>query len=188
MRDPRPEFDYNKADPRWRLVVWMGKVETSDEHIGASGSEAEKCRTVRRRPEAERWVRALFDAMTACPWGATEKMTDAAVATRRRYITQAYVQQHGATPGGEACAGNSSRHTPRCRARFEEFFKAEDEARDDRAAATPAVVADPAAEEAASAAEPGGAVAADAGVLPNEVTEPAVVAAPQELPMEEPET
>ena len=58
MRDPRPEFDYNKADSRWRLVVWMGKVETSDGHIGASGSETEKCRTVRRRPEAERWVRA----------------------------------------------------------------------------------------------------------------------------------
>ena len=41
--------------------------------------------------------------------------------TRKRYITRALVQAHGATDGCLACQGDGQVHVPRCRKRFEDI-------------------------------------------------------------------
>ena len=83
-----------------------------------------KTRSVRRRPEAERWGEKQLDSVQCLPWSANEKPVDAAVSSRRRYITQKMVTQYGPTAGCGGCAGTGL-HIPRCRARFEKLWAAE---------------------------------------------------------------
>ena len=64
-RDPIPSSQ--KLDTRWKDTVWLGKVDLSDEHICVVGDKAEKIRSVRRRPESERWDRSLLSGIKANP-------------------------------------------------------------------------------------------------------------------------
>ena len=98
-RDPRDAASRNKLDRRWTAQVWLGKVEASDEHVCSRSSRAEKYRTVRRRPESERWDAGIFELCLCTPWTDADQMADAAVPTRSTYITRARVREHGGTPG-----------------------------------------------------------------------------------------
>ena len=94
-RDPRDVATRNKLDRRWTAQVWLGKVESSDEHVWSRGTPADKYRTVRRRPATERWDLGIFDACTATPWTDGEQLADAATTTRATYITRARVLEPG---------------------------------------------------------------------------------------------
>ena len=50
-RDPTDVASVHKADSRWELAIWAGKVEESDEHVVLHGAGLDKVRVVRRRPE-----------------------------------------------------------------------------------------------------------------------------------------
>ena len=59
------------------------------------------------------------------PWNPRGITTDAPGGIRKRYITRALVQAHGATDGCPACPGEGQVHVPRCRKRFEDIFDQE---------------------------------------------------------------
>ena len=139
-----------KGDSRWSQGLWLGKVEASDEHIVGQGARVYKTRTVRRQPEDKRWSLEAVDALRALPWGEAGQVTDAARTTKRRYITRAVVDLHGATEGCRGCAGTAKRHSTRCATRFDEIFAKQDE---DRAARFPQAPAESAAEPREAEAE-----------------------------------
>jgi hypothetical protein len=116
-----------KADTRWKKAIWLGKVESSDEHICGVADRVDKYRVVRRCPESERWDSTLFEAMRATPWGENEQMADATSTTKRRYLTQKLIEECGPTPGCGKCDGTSATHTPRCRERMEKILKEKEE-------------------------------------------------------------
>ena len=57
-----------KLDQRWVEVVWAGKAEGSDEHIGLDHRGARRFRAVRREPESSRWRREVILEVAGCPW------------------------------------------------------------------------------------------------------------------------
>ena len=74
-RDPSEAAGEFKADSRWTKGIWLGKVETSDEHIVGRGASIVMVRVVRRCPEEERWDAPLLRDLVAPPWTeATEQM------------------------------------------------------------------------------------------------------------------
>ncbi|CAK0902772.1 unnamed protein product [Prorocentrum cordatum] len=64
-RDPAPT---SKLQPRWHAAVWLGKTEVSDEHLVAGPTRTTRVRTVRRRPEGERFVLEELDKFAGVPW------------------------------------------------------------------------------------------------------------------------
>ena len=64
----------------------------------------------------------MFVGVPRNPRGIT---TDAPGGIRKRYITRALVQAHGATDGCPACQGDGQVHVPRCRKLFEDIFDQE---------------------------------------------------------------
>ena len=115
-RGPTDTAAQHKVDSSREAYVWLGKVETSDEHILGRGSNVTKVRVVRRRPEEERWNRALFDACVTTPWSETEQVVDQAISTRTKYITRGEVAKHGPTDGCRGCSLTAA-STPQCAAR-----------------------------------------------------------------------
>ncbi|CAK0873283.1 unnamed protein product, partial [Prorocentrum cordatum] len=67
-RDPTPT---SKLQPRWHAAVWLGKTEVSDEHLVAGPTRTTRVRTVRRRPEGERFVLEELDKFAGVPWDMT---------------------------------------------------------------------------------------------------------------------
>ena len=59
------------------------------------------------------------------PWNPRGITTDAPGGIRKRYITRALVQTHGATNGCAACQSDGQVHVPRCRKRFEDIIDRE---------------------------------------------------------------
>ena len=57
-----------KLDQRWVEVVWAGKAEGSDEHIGLDHRGGRRFRAVRREPESSRWRREVILEVAGCPW------------------------------------------------------------------------------------------------------------------------
>ena len=57
-----------KLDQRWVEVVWAGKAEGSDEHIGLDHRGARRFRAVRREPESSRWRREVILEDAGCLW------------------------------------------------------------------------------------------------------------------------
>ena len=57
-----------KLDQRWVEVVWAGKAEGSDEHIGLDHRGARRFRAVRREPVSSRWRREVILEVAGCPW------------------------------------------------------------------------------------------------------------------------
>ena len=55
-----------KLDQRWVEVVWAGKAEGSDDHIGLDHRAAKRFRAVRREPESSRWRRGWSHLTARC--------------------------------------------------------------------------------------------------------------------------
>ena len=55
-----------KLDQRWVEVVWAGKAEGSDEHIGLDNRGSRRFRAVRREPESSRWRREVSLEVARC--------------------------------------------------------------------------------------------------------------------------
>ena len=58
----------NKAKSAWRMGVWRGKLEATDEHIVGNRNGVEFPRTVRRVPERLRWQADFLRAFRGVPW------------------------------------------------------------------------------------------------------------------------
>ena len=57
-----------KLDRRWVEVVWAGRAESRDEHIGLDRRGGRRFRAVRREPESSRWRREVILEVVGCPW------------------------------------------------------------------------------------------------------------------------
>ena len=117
---------HGKLDPRWEQGIFLGRRDETDEVILGTARGIEHARSFRRMSEEERWSKVEYETFIGVPWNprglAVE--TDPA-SSRRKYITKALVQKHGAMDGCHACSGTSNIHNQRCRARFEAIFVAE---------------------------------------------------------------
>ena len=63
----------NKWEPRWRRGLWLGKLESSDEHIIFSGTTISRYRCIRRyaAPDPLRWDLEMIQRLTCTPWNLT---------------------------------------------------------------------------------------------------------------------
>ena len=64
-----------KIEGRWYSGVWIGKTESSDEHLIADVEGTNRYRTVRRRPEKERWNVEAIHTFSGQPWDLKLKPT-----------------------------------------------------------------------------------------------------------------
>ncbi len=56
----------SKMAARWPSGVWLGKAELSDEHIVGTRTKTQLVRSIRRRPEAERFSLGSWADTPAC--------------------------------------------------------------------------------------------------------------------------
>jgi hypothetical protein len=66
--EPGDSQNVTKHDSRWEAGIWVGKTETSEEHL-VSTPEAGviRMRVIRRRPLSERWNVAELEAIRGAP-------------------------------------------------------------------------------------------------------------------------
>ena len=57
-----------ELDKRWVEVVWAGKAEGSDEHIGLDHRGTRRSRAARREPDSSRCRREVIPKVAGCPW------------------------------------------------------------------------------------------------------------------------
>ena len=50
----------------WDLSIWMGRSTRTNEHLVGTRTGVIWARTVKRRPEALKWDRELYEAMNLC--------------------------------------------------------------------------------------------------------------------------
>jgi hypothetical protein len=69
-KKPGDSQNVTKLDSRWEAGIWVGKTETSEEHL-VSTAEAGviRMRVIRRRPLSERWSVADLEALRGAPVG-----------------------------------------------------------------------------------------------------------------------
>jgi hypothetical protein len=129
-RDPAPATAAAKMDARWHTRIWLGKVEASDEHLVAEANtnSVSKVRSIRRKPQQQRWSKVLLEAVKCTPWTEGGKLATAAATLRRRHITAAQIREHGPTGGCAGCCGDSQIHNAPCRERFAAIWKSGEEA------------------------------------------------------------
>ncbi len=60
----------SKWESRWKMGIWFGKTELSDEHLVYAQGEATHHRTRRRFAENDprRWMKEEASAMRVTPW------------------------------------------------------------------------------------------------------------------------
>ena len=110
-------------EPRWEADgVFLGKLNLSDEVIVGTPKGIGTTRSVRRMTEGRQWNPETLRMFVGAPWNPRGITIDALGRIRKRYITRALVQTHGATDGCLACQGDGQVHVPRCRNRFEDIF------------------------------------------------------------------
>ena len=66
--DPSLGFHrYSKQDSRWSFGLWLGKSETTDEHLVMNDGKVKKYRSVRRMPDnsPKKWS---YEGMKSTPW------------------------------------------------------------------------------------------------------------------------
>ena len=115
-----------KMEPRWEADgVFLGKLDLSDEVIVGTPKGIETTRSFRRMTEDRQWNPETLRMFVGVPWNPRGITTDAPGGIRKRYITRALVQAHGATDRCPACQGDGQVHVPRCRKRFEDIFDQE---------------------------------------------------------------
>ena len=130
--------------------------ETAVEIIVGTAEGCIKVRSIRRRPEGERWNKEEWHGMRGVPWEAVPGHPDRELKSkvilpraapvqgpegeareqpvRRMYIQRKDVAKYGATAGCEGCkaavrGGEARNHTEECRRRIEKIMK---DAKDDR--------------------------------------------------------
>ena len=112
-----------KLEPRWATGTFLGRTDESDEVIVGAAVGVEFARSFRRRTRDKQWQRDAFTTFIDVPWNPRGLAVETPVASnRRRHITKSLVQQHGETPGCSASLGVSSKHTTKCRERFERLI------------------------------------------------------------------
>ena len=142
----------DKMEVRWKEGIWIGNREKSNEAIiGTTGCI--KVRSIRRKPEGQRWGGTAWQEMKGTPWepvpGHPERELKSKVIMpreeilqppeaeerkyqpRRVYIRARDVRKYGATAGCEGCraaipGGENRGHTEECRTRIEKAM-AEDQ-------------------------------------------------------------
>ena len=108
-----------KMEPMWTADdVFFGKLDLSDEVIVSTPNGIETTRSFRRMTEDRQWNPGTLRMFVGVPWSPRGITTDAHGGIRKRYITRALVQTHGATDGCRACQGDGQVHVPRCRKRW----------------------------------------------------------------------
>ena len=108
---------------------------SSDEHFIGTDQGIRRCRSVHRRPEAQRWKKEILLKIRGMPWqprGTPTVVPGTPDPIRRKprsvYITAARQIKHGATPGcpGRFCSDeNPKPHNTERRRRFEQVFAVE---------------------------------------------------------------
>eukprot|EP00971_Amphidinium_carterae_P341162 6479842-Amphidinium_carterae.1 len=161
----------NKLEPRWMRGVWLGKLETTDEHIigtetGLSGRVTS--RSVMRRPESRRWDAKFLQKIICSTWAPTASMDPPVAAPTQRYITRAIIDRLGATAGCPACEGKAGPHTRACRENFEKQLRIEEAASQavEEAASKPTTEAEEVHEALTQMDTPAGTDAMDAHTAP----------------------
>ena len=115
-----------KMEPRWEADgVFLGKLDLSNEVIVGTPKGIETTRSFRRMTEDRQWNPETLRMFVGVPWNPRGITTDAPGGIRKRHITRALLQAHGATDGCPACQGDGQVHVPRCRKRFEDIFDQE---------------------------------------------------------------
>ena len=115
-----------KMEPRWEADgVFLGKLDLPDEVIVGTPKGTETTRSFSRKMEDRQWKPETLRMFVGVPWNPCGITTDAPGGIRKRYITRALVQAHGATDGCPACQSDGQVHVPRCRKRFEDIFDQE---------------------------------------------------------------
>ena len=88
-----------KLEPRWATGTFLGRTDESYEVIVGTAARVECVRTFRRRTRDRQWQRDSFTTFIGVPWNPRGLAVEVPMASnRRRYITQALIQQHGETP------------------------------------------------------------------------------------------
>ena len=123
-----------KMEPKTAVGVWLGKSNTSDEHLVGTPQGIRRCRSCYRRPEGKRWDKTVLDRMRGTPWQPKgeptavrgQPPTPGTPGRRGVCITLERQIEHGATPGCPGCntvyGDNPKPHSPECRARFEKLL------------------------------------------------------------------
>ena len=52
----------------WKEVVWLGKADASDEHLGGDAQGVRRFRCIRRQPTSARWRRDAVLGVVGAPW------------------------------------------------------------------------------------------------------------------------
>ena len=106
-----------KLGSPWDLGIWLGRSTRTNEHLVGTRARVIRARTVKRRPESQKWDRELTDAMNFVPW-----LIDGPVARSESGWEP--------TPGCKACDEERSavkrrdrpfNHTPECNERQADF-------------------------------------------------------------------
>ena len=117
-----------KLATRWEKGVWLGKRNSTDEHLVGTEDGTTTARTVQRRPEEHRWSKDVFQKLVATPSQPRGLHDGREAEPRQKYITKAIMDRLGRTAGCGACEGARRPHTEECRARFETLLRAEEAA------------------------------------------------------------
>ena len=127
-RDPKAVGNLaGKLENRAQTGIWLGRDSASDEHIVSTSDGPKKARTIKRRPEEERFDLNELKELKMFPWLTGNKPIEETSAPRQRYITAAYIAAHGKTKGCAACYGTGTTHSKACRARFASIFEKEEQ-------------------------------------------------------------
>ena len=98
-----------KLATRWEKGLWLGKRNSTDEHIIGTEEGTAMARTVQRRPEEHRWSRDVFKKLVATASHPRAALDGREPESRQGYITRAILDRHGRTAGCGACEGASAR-------------------------------------------------------------------------------
>ena len=67
-RVPGSRLIRGKFEVNWLELVWVGKTDSSDEHLCGDEHGVRKFRAIRRQPESARWRREMCDKLIGDPW------------------------------------------------------------------------------------------------------------------------
>ncbi len=144
-----------KLGPLWAKVIWVGKLELTDEHLILTPGGTAKARSVQQVPESEQWDQEFIKSCRGLPWNPREDPRRnhpgappllGPGKSRGLCITKYMVADHGLTTGCAGCLGFPGPHVPRCRDRFAKPYGVKPDVAADGAAApaTPTTVPAPA--------------------------------------------
>ena len=140
--DPSLGFHrYSKWDGRWQFGLWLGKSETTDEHLVACDGKVRKYRTVRRLPDnsPKKWSYELMQNLNATPWD-TSGVTTATAPRMQTSLTRGEppgivgARARPSVAGCAACehrgrASHGYRHSVVCQRTFARWLTSQTQAK-----------------------------------------------------------